>query len=272
MGLKSWLFKTFKGVSLKSYNKLNNELMLSKNKIEELERYIEICRSYIPVINDNYKIEDSFQSPQFANAVLQKLIKDYEFNTVLDIGAGSMSHSIIFSDFGKKVTAIDFGVSVYYKEFQTEKGGKINQIIGDFNKVEIIEQFDCIFAAHILEHQPDVDLFLKKVISLTKEGGVIAITVPPFKHEIVGGHVSFWNAGLIMYRLVLCGIDCSEAAILSYGYNISVIVKKKTISLQGIEYDCGDIRRIKQYLPKELEFNPNENDDPFNGNISRLNW
>jgi hypothetical protein len=102
----------------------------------------------------------------------------------------------------------------------------------------------------------------------------VAITVPPLKHEIVGGHVSLWNAGMVLYRLVLAGIDCSDAAVLSYGYNISVIAKNRSIGkIDGIEYDSGDIRRIRKYLPGGgLCFNSNEFDDPFDGNIARLNW
>ena len=102
---------------------------------------------------------------------------------------------------------------------------------------------------------------------MTKDNGLIAITVPPLKHMIVGGHVSLWNAGLVLYRLVLCGLNCSEASILSYGYNISIILRKKEVSIDGIECDCGDIRKIKKYLPQGLKYFPNEVDDPFDGNI-----
>lgn len=228
----------------------------------------------VPATCNDYDVRDDFNKTQFSNAALQKLIDDYDFESVLDVGAGAMHHSEVFAMHGKKVTAVDYGVSVYFKQHVTKDGVIIDKIFGDFNSLAFKDVFDCVWASHILEHQVNPDSFLRKLISLVKEGGVIAITVPPLKHEIVGGHVSLWNAGLVLYRLVLSGIDCSEAAILSYGYNISIIVKKKTINLDGlgVEFDCGDIRRIKQYLPKNLEFHSNDLDDPFNGNISRLNW
>lgn len=229
---------------------------------------------YVPRTSNSFIVRDEFKHLQFSQAALQKLLDDYEFKTVLDIGAGAMQHSEVFASHGKEVTAIDFGVSVYYAQFIPKKGKVINKILGDFNKIDINEQYDCVWASHILEHQPNPDIFLRKVISLANEGGVIAITVPHLKHEIVGGHVSFWNAGLVLYRLVLAGIDCSLASVLSYGYNISVLVKKKSICIDdiNIQFDCGDIRAIKEYLPKGLTFASNEYDDPFDGNIADLNW
>jgi 2-polyprenyl-3-methyl-5-hydroxy-6-metoxy-1,4-benzoquinol methylase len=250
-------------------------LASSENLRKEVDYYKkQDATKYLPAVCKSYFLEDVFKKVQFSHAGLQKLIKDYEFETVLDVGAGAMNHSEIFAMHGKKVTAVDYGVSVYYKQHVTKEGIVINKIFGDFNTLKLDDVYDCVWASHILEHQTNAEGFLKKLVSLVKEGGVIAITVPPLKHEIVGGHVSLWNAGLVLYRLVLTGVDCSDAAILAYGYNITVIVRKRTIdtSALGIEFDCGDIRRIKQYLPTDLEFNSNELDDQFNGNIYKLNW
>lgn len=102
---------------------------------------------------------------------------------------------------------------------------------------------------------------------------MLAITVPPLKNTIVGGHVSIWNAGLILYRLILAGFDCSEASVYRYGYNISVIVRKKTIHvLDKITYDKGDIRRLSPYWPKGIKMRHKEFDDSFYGWIKKLNW
>lgn len=252
------------------FSKLVDELKL---KVNNLESRIE-SDEYIPVVCGDVLVDDAFNSTQFSNAALQKLITDYNFETVLDVGAGAMHHSEVFAIHGKKVTAVDYGVSVYYKQHVTKEGITIDKIFGDFNTLDFDDTYDCVWASHVLEHQVNPDAFLKKIVSLVKEGGVVAITVPPFKHEIVGGHVSLWNAGLLLYRLVLAGINCSDAAVLAYGYNISVIVKKKSIPAGelDVEFDCGDIRRIRKYLPGNLSFNSSDLDDPFNGNISRLNW
>ena len=118
-------------------------------------------------------------------------------------------------------------------------------------------------------------MFLRKVVGCAKEGGILAITVPPYKEEIIGGHVSLWNAGLLLYHLILAGCDCRDAHIKKYGYNISVEVEKKTIDpFEVVTYDVGDIQRLRKYFPREIEFYDEflHRDTPFDGNIWELNW
>lgn len=198
---------------------------------------------------------------------IKKLIKDYSFDTVLDVGSGKGDHSDIFLNNGKKVTALDFGVSDY---FNSRKKGfdNIDFIVGDFNNHDFKDlQFDCVWASHILEHQRNVGSFLEKIASLTKEGGLISISVPPIKSDIVGGHLTLWNGGLLLYNLVLCGLDCSEASIFCYGYNTSIILRKITIELPtNLSYDIGDIEKLKDFFPNDYDY------QGFNGNIQKLNW
>jgi hypothetical protein len=87
------------------------------------------------------------------------------------------------------------------------------------------------------------------------------------KTDIVGGHLTFWNGGLLLYNLVLCGLDCSNASVLRYGYNISIILKKKTIDLpNNLSYDIGDIEKMKHFFPNDYNY------QGFNGNIQKINW
>ncbi len=213
-------------------------------------------------------IPEPFSRATFANRALQKLLSDYAFETVLDIGCGEGQQAAILLAHGKTVTAFDYGKSPYF----AWRDPAIQTVIGDFNTYAFHEQYDCAWASHVLEHQPNPNLFLRKVHAVVKEGGIVAITVPPLKHQIVGGHLTLWNAGLLLYNLVFAGFDCAQASILQYGYNISVIVRKKTIDPAGLVYDMGDIRTIRPFLPAELPFVPNQFDDPFDGNIQRLNW
>ena len=90
----------------------------------------------------------------------------------------------------------------------------------------------------------------------------------------IGGHLTNWNAGILLYNLVLAGFDCSDANVLQYGYNITVIVKKVSghvVDLSSLSYDCGDLRKIAPYLPN-VEYRRTDMDDPFKGNIYSLNW
>ena len=105
-----------------------------------------------------------------------------------------------------------------------------------------------------------------KVKSLLIDNGILIITVPPLKHNIVGGHVTLWNMGLLLYNLVLAGFDCSQAKCKKYGYNISVIVRNRTTNLPSdLHMDCGDLEKLSNYFP--CEFGQN-----IDGNMVSINW
>ena len=201
-----------------------------------------------------------------AHKILNKLLK-LQFNTILDIGAGALEHSNIFLENNKIVDICDYGNSVYYKKHDENIYNKIrNKYIGDFNTIKIDNKYDSIWCCHILEHQLNVNLFLKKIHGLLNEGGYLAIVVPPRKPFIVGGHVSIWNAGLVLYNLILAGFDCSEyCEIVQYDYNIGIIIKKKTIKNlpNDLSMDKGDIEKLSKYFPFDAKHD-------FNGDIMKL--
>jgi SAM-dependent methyltransferase len=190
----------------------------------------------------------------FGDEAARKLVKDYSFNTLLDIGSGPKSAAYsLFTDNDKTVTRQDIN-----PDYQPD-------LLGDFNNLAIVDQYDCVWCSHVLEHQLNVNHFLAKIFHTLKEGGVLAITVPPRKDEIVGGHVTLWNAGLLLYNLILAGFDCKNAAVKSYDYNISVIVEKKTAILPNLNYDTGDINALNEFFPLGVF-------EGFDGNIQEINW
>jgi SAM-dependent methyltransferase len=197
-----------------------------------------------------------------AGCALESVLDHCDFQTVLDVGSGAGKHADIFEANGKHVTAIDFGVSVYFQQ----KSSHRTDIIADYYQYPFETPFDCVWASHVLEHQPNPNDFLRKTHRDLREGGWLAITVPPLKHKIVGGHLTLWNAGLLLYQLVFAGFDCRHAAVRTYGYNVSVIVKKATIKeMPALHYDSGDIDRLSQFFPAGLK-------EGFNGRIKQLNW
>jgi len=198
--------------------------------------------------------------------ILNKFL-ELKFDNVLDIGAGALEHTEIFLNKGKIVDICDYGNSIYYdKKIENIESQIRNKYIGDFNMIEFEEKYNAIWCCHILEHQLNVNLFLKKIHSLLEEDGYLAIIVPPRKPFIVGGHVSIWNAGLVLYNLVLAGFDCSEECyIKQYDYNIGIIIKKKSIKElpKNLSMDKGDIELLSKYFPFEVKHN-------FNGDIINL--
>lgn len=182
---------------------------------------------------------------------LKRLMHEYQFETVLDIGSGKGAHADAFRQYGKSVTAIDIAPPA--------------DVVSDYMDWTPPEQFDAIWCCHVLEHQRNPGLFLEKVFADLKNGGVLAITVPPLKHQIVGGHVTLWNLGLLLYNLILAGFDCSEGRGARYGYNISVIVKKKRAKLPLLKRDYGDIGAINKFFPFWAQHG-------FDGDIQVIRW
>ncbi len=169
------------------------------------------------------------------NEVLSLLPKG---SSLLDIGSGKGDHA---SGFRRcfQVTTIDLTHDADFKQ--------------DYLNLHFNEPFDCIWASHVLEHQRNPGWFLDKVRQDLRPNGVLAVTVPPRKDEIVGGHVSLWNAGLLLYHLVLARFDCSKASVFMHGYNISAVLRKKTIDLPPLTMDSGDINRLGRYFPLEVK-------------------
>lgn len=181
-------------------------------------------------------------------------------NEVLDIGSGSGYHSEYLKRLGLNVTSFDFGTSYYFKMSSNQEFIK-----GDFNTYNFTKKYDLTFASHVLEHQPNVHDFIRKMIFVTKPSGYICITVPPRKDLIVGGHLTLWNSGLLLYNMSFAGLDLSDCILFQYGYNITIITKNILRSKLTLDYDKGDILKLLKYLPEGLS-------EPFDGNIYQINY
>ena len=192
----------------------------------------------------------------FGNQALDLLIEKYQFSKVLDIGFGGGEQAAWLRERNKEVVTIDLN---------TEYGVKPD-IIADYNNYNFSEKFDLIWCSHVLEHQLNVNHFLKKIRHDLKPEGIYAITVPPMKPQIVGGHVTVWNAGLLLYNLILAGFDCSKCCVKRYGYNISIVGQKEEARLPNIlRMDTGDIEKLAEFFPLPVH-------QDFNGNIEEVNW
>ena len=205
---------------------------------------------------------DTLKTKQKSNSIqgLEKFTKLLPKNSdILDVGSGPLElHARILKEDGHKVESCDFHNCATYK--------------GNFNDLEITKQYDGVWSAHCLEHQLNVNSYLTKVASHCKEGGYICITVPPLKSTIVGGHVTLWNPGLLIYNTVLAGLDCSNAMVKKYGYNISIIVKKKSFEMPDLHFVGTDLGLLRPYFPSSLQWQGNGNKPKFDGDLREINW
>ena len=175
---------------------------------------------------------------------------------VLDVGSGiNEKHSQLIRQAGHTVETVDFFDNNTYR--------------GDYNSLEIKKVYDGVWCSHCLEHQLNVQSFLRKIHTNLKEDGWLSITVPPLKHQIVSGHLSLWNPGLLLYNLIIAGFNCEDAKVKTYDYNVSVVVKNKSFELPQLTYNHGDLITLYDYFPKQLERN---NKGFFDGQIKEMNW
>lgn len=191
---------------------------------------------------------------------LLRLLAEPDVRTVADIGSGAGEHARIMRGHDKDVFTVDLGADADH--------------CGDFMAWTPPYRFDAIWASHVLEHQPNPNAFLVRCRDILRPGGRLFVTVPPMKHEIVGGHLSLWNAGLLLYHLVLAGFDCRDARVGTYAsgpgyppYNISAIVRrpKGGAVLPRLAMDKGDIEALAERFPLPVTHG-------FDGRLANLNW
>lgn len=196
---------------------------------------------------------------------LQRLLACQDVNTVLDIGSGTGEHAALMRAAGKMVATVSY----------EPPADHVCDYVG--NRV-IPSGFDAIWASHVLEHQPNPNLFLRQCFTDLRDDGVLAITVPPHKPNVVGGHLATFNAGQLLYHLIIAGFDCSEARVsgnYSSGrnatgdayppYNISVLVRKREAKLPPLRFDSGDIARLAHFFPCAVT-------DGFDGRLPPIRW
>lgn len=186
----------------------------------------------------------------FADQALVRFAADAVVRSVIDIGAGDNEQALALRGAGKRVTTVSLRPPA--------------DVVADFMGTDL-GPVDGIWASHVLEHMPNVGAFLEKCFDDLRDGGLLAVTVPPAKHNIVGGHVSLWNEGLLLYRLILAGFDCRAARVGVYGYNISVLVRKVPAALPALAMDGGDIERLARFFPIPVQ-------QGFNGQIGNVRW
>lgn len=181
------------------------------------------------------------------------LVNEYDFRSVLDVGCGAQAHAKIFRAFDKRVCTID-------PVFPAD-------LAGDFLDLAIDEKFDVLFCSHVLEHQRNIGIFLDKIFDTLPDNGILAITVPPVcAHWVTLSHPNWFNAGMLLYHLVMAGFDCRDARVLTYAYNTSVVLRKKYNGLP---------RQSWAFKMEVLEFLPagiHRQGEGFNGAISSINW
>lgn len=123
------------------------------------------------------------------------------------------------------------------------------------------EQMDLIVLGQI-HRQRNVGLYLDAAFNHLKMGGELVIICPLFSNCIGSGNVNnLWNAGTLLYNLIMSGFDCKKAKVATFANQIQIYLQKSD-------------RRIptNHSLATLFDFFPVDTYQHFNGNILEANW
>lgn len=183
----------------------------------------------------------------------------------LDVGCGGGAHADHVASLGvfDRVACIDNDPS----------HGHSGHVAADYLGHRFDAPFDAVWCSHVLEHVRDPGTFLDKLHADLREGGVLALNVPPARTAISVGHLTLWTPGLLLLNLVKAGFDCSEAAVRQDGYNIGVVLRKRTCP-QIKSFEPGGYKSARPYLPAGLSWFRNRRTGVwyFRGDFASLGW
>ena len=209
----------------------------------------------------NASITSGQSRPKMGQLDLISQSLHYHFSNILDIGAGTGWVSDIFLQHGKKVAAT-------FLIANSPSKGVHNLGAVPIDDMSVIKSgsFDAIWASHVLEHTPNPGKALSECHRILQENGYLFLSVPPFKHNVVGGHLSTgWNIGIMVYLLSIFGFDVREGSFIKHGYNIAAFVRKSIRPDISLEFSQNDMPLLKKYLPDWIHQN-------VYGNVKSYNW
>lgn len=112
-----------------------------------------------------------------------------------------------------------------------------------------------------LHRQRNVGSYLDHAFSLLRVDGVCIVLCPAYSNSVGSGNTSsLWNAGYIIYNLILAGFDCKKSKVSTFENEIQLSAYKSDRVRKGVS--IGDV----------ADFFPMEVYQHFNGNIKELNW
>jgi 2-polyprenyl-3-methyl-5-hydroxy-6-metoxy-1,4-benzoquinol methylase len=187
---------------------------------------------------------------------------------VLDVGAGRCKASLSFAKAGCRVTAIGLHFDRYWDERRRQELTTWNVHLheGHFEDFTDLGKFDVVWASHVLEHQRNPGAFLDHCLELLQPGGWLFLVVPPLKTQVVSGHLTVWFPGLLLYNLVMAGLDCSRIHMCKLGYNVAACVRNVRRPLPELTSSLGDIELLAGRFPAGMRH------QGFEGDFDEIHW
>lgn len=157
-----------------------------------------------------------------------------EVRTALDVGMGYGLHCADFARRGAAVT----GVTVHLPDqlLAHARDHAYRALAMDMHFLDFDDaSFDLVWASHALEHSFAPLLALREWLRVCRPGGLLCVTVPPHKPQIVSGHFTTgWSIGQLAYLLAVAGCDCRDGRFVREGYNVRALVRRPEAPLDDL--------------------------------------
>lgn len=219
-----------------------------------------------------------FESQQ---PLLERFLKEKPA-TVVDLGAGLGLHTRFLLERGIDVTAVDHVLTDSLADILRAHPGRSRFIRSDLAALPFADgQIQAIWVCHCLEHMENPLAALREWRRVLRPAGLLAVTVPPYKTEIVGRHVfSGWNVGQLMLTLLRTGYEVATGAYAEIEYNVFALVHRDD-NPPPLEPNDEILARYADRFPPSIaaEIRAHRRRNPFGetiscfeGRIKRLNW
>lgn len=152
------------------------------------ELFIKYREEYRKIRKEHASQEYMIQSTRRAHAqkeFIRQTGRDFKNANILDIGCAAGALLKQFANDGNKIFGFEPDKAMFSKS--QENLGTFSHIWNSAFNVDLVKayKFDLIMASHVLEHVPDPIQFLKDLIPLLSDKGIIFIEVPNESPESV---------------------------------------------------------------------------------------
>lgn len=192
--MKSYLETKDFSVSQEKFNLLYDEkleMLVTEPQPQNLEKYYQ-SDAYISHTDSSKTFTDKIYQAVKKISLKQKVklisIQNTSKKNLLDVGAGTGDFLAIAKNRNWNVGGVEPNIAAQKKA--KEKGIEL------FSSLEEVSErkFDVITLWHVLEHLPNLESQISKLITLLEENGTLIIAVPNYKSFDAEYYKTFWAA------------------------------------------------------------------------------
>lgn len=225
------------------------EMLSTKPKPVDLAKYY-LSENYISHTDANKTAIDKLYQKvkKYSLGKKERLVSKYagKEKTLLDVGAGTGDFLVKAQNENWKVDGVEPN-----KEARKRASEKGIALYDDFEKISGTK-YEVITLWHVLEHLPDLEAQIKKLVSLLSEKGTLVVAVPNFKSYDASFYGRFWAAYDVPRHLWHFSKVAIEKLFAAEGMKVEaikpMIFDSFYVSILSEQYKTGHQNYIRAFL------------------------